>query len=1112
MTIRKLSFIFYFVTGVLISLLTIFIVLRVLEIRNLDDALNIRYASFLAAGELRQSSDDLTRMARTYVATGDPKFEQFYWDVLAIRNGQKPRPLRYERGYWDLVLGDRDFESQPSEGLPLRAQLEQFGFTAAELTKFDEAETKSNQLVELERKAFNAMKGLTESPADSGYIQAEADPDLARRLLHDERYHIAKAGILRSVNEFYELMDRRLLEAVVVAERRAGLYISGVFITLICLIVWLGLSYRIVRRKVENLVQLEEETRHIGEADYDSALEIDSNDEIGHLSHAFIAAQTERDRYFNQSLNFLGISDFEGRFKRLNPACARVSGYSLEELLSKPFMDFIFPSSRPMFSAAMDSVITGTPVSFECQMCCKDGSSRWVLWNMAATRDVRELYFSGQDITARKNIETELLNARQAAEAANRAKSEFLANMSHEIRTPMNGVLGTVGLLLNTPLTAAQRELASLARASGETLLTIINDILDFSKIEAGKLTISPIHFDLLQTVEEVGSMIAMQPTRKKDVNVIVRYPPDVPRYVFGDKGRIRQILTNLTNNAIKFTEKGHVLIDVETDELSDDEVSLRISVEDSGLGIAAGKLETLFDKFTQADSSTTRRYGGTGLGLAISKQLVKLMGGTIAAKSRVGIGSTFWFTLRLPLQKEPPVPAAPRVDLARVRVLIVDDNSANRLVLQEQLRGWKMRIGSCATAGEALRALRDASAADNPYQIAILDFQMPEMDGEMLGRAIKADPRLRDIQLVMLSSLGQEGDVRERLKKIGFAAYLVKPARQSELMSTLVDIWDAHCRKQPLDLISDASSLAAVPEVLTAHSPDYSFAGARVLLAEDNAVNQIVCATMLRNLGCEVDVAANGREATDLVRRFRYDVVFMDCEMPQMDGYEATAAIRRQPDGKHIPIIAVTAQVMQGDQERCLNAGMDDYISKPVKQEDFATALYRWVSDKTAERKNDTQHRPEVHGSAVSPDATETASSSGDPASSGISAALDPGTIARLRALAEASEPSLMDQIFTAFVIDSVERIRALRKASGERDSELMRKAAHALRGASANVGALHMAAITQQLECSGDDADMSWTAALIDQLEGEFERVLGGIAELKIHPGGSPPGKTPP
>jgi signal transduction histidine kinase len=284
-------------------------------------------------------------------------------------------------------------------------------------------------------------------------------------------------------------------------------------------------------------------------------------------------------------------------------------------------------------------------------MRCKDGSFRWVLWNIAVAEDAREFYFSGQDITARKNIEREFHSARKAAEAANRSKSEFLANMSHEIRTPMNGVLGAVGLLLNTSLTASQRELAELARASGETLLSIINNILDFSKIEAGKLVISPVSFDLLQTVEEVASMIAMQPARKGNVNVIVRYLPNVPRYVFGDLGRIRQVLTNLTNNAIKFTDKGHVLIDVEADALSEDEVSLRISIEDSGLGIAADKLESIFDKFTQADASTTRRYGGTGLGLAISKQLVQLMGGTIAVKSRAGVGSTFWFTLPLALQ-----------------------------------------------------------------------------------------------------------------------------------------------------------------------------------------------------------------------------------------------------------------------------------------------------------------------------------------------------------------------------------------------------------------------------------------------------------------------------
>lgn len=1101
MTIRKLSYIFFFTTGMLISLLTLFSVLRVLEIRNLNNALNNRHVSFLAADELRQSSDELTRMARNYVVTGDPKFEQFYWDILAIRNGQKPRPLRYERSYWDLVLGESGFESEPGEGQSLRFQLEQLGLSSAELTKLDEAETKSNQLVELERRAFNAMKGSPQTSANLGDSTSAPDSELARRLLHDKNYHLAKAGIMRSVNEFYELMDQRLLDAVTVAERRAGLYVLCAVITLIGLIVWLGLSYRIVRRKVENLVQLEQETRHIGEEGYDSVLEIDSNDEIGHLSHAFIRAQTERDRYFNQSRNFLGISDFEGRFKRLNPACAKVSGYTLEELLSKPFTELVSHSSRAEAVAALDRLILGRPACFESQMYRKDGSSGWILWNVTANQDVGEFYFFGQDITTRKSIETELLNARKAAEAASRAKSEFLANMSHEIRTPMNGILGTVGLLLNTPLTAAQRELASLARASGETLLTIINDILDFSKIEAGKLVISPIHFDLLQTVEEVGSMIAMQPTRKKDVNIIVRYPPDVPRYVFGDKGRIRQILMNLTNNAIKFTEKGHVLIDVETDELTDDEVSLRISVEDSGLGIASGKLDTLFDKFTQADSSTTRRYGGTGLGLAISKQLVKLMGGAIAAKSRVGVGSTFWFTLRLPLQKQPPLPVAPRVDLARVRVLIVDDNSVNRLVLQEQLRGWKMRIGSSASSGEALRALRDASIADNPYQMAILDYQMPEMDGEMLGRAIKADPLLRNIQLVMLSSLGQEGDVRERLKKIGFAAYLVKPARQSDLLATLTDIWDAHCHRRPIDLISDTSSSVAPLEAQAVSNLDYSFAGTHVLLAEDNAVNQIVGATMLRNLGCEVDVAVNGREAAEMTKNFHYDIVFMDCEMPQMDGYEATAAIRRQPHGKHVPIVAVTALAMQGDQERCLNAGMDDYISKPVKQEDFAAALCRWASDKINEQKNDARQQQEAHANPASPHAGDAASSPGTPASSSISPALDQQAVARLRALAEASDPSLIDQIFSAFVMDSAERIRALRNALGESDLESMRKAAHALRGASANVGALHIANIAHQLERAGNDVNVSGRTVLVDRLEEEFERVLGEIAELKIH-----------
>lgn len=578
-----------------------------------------------------------------------------------------------------------------------------------------------------------------------------------------------------------------------------------------------------------------------------------------------------------------------------------------------------------------------------------------------------------------------------------------------------------------------------------------------------------------------------------------MRYLPNVPRYVFGDLGRIRQILTNLTNNAIKFTDKGHVLIDVETDAVSKDEVSLRISIEDSGLGIAADKLENLFDKFTQADTSTTRRYGGAGLGLAISKQLAKLMGGTIGAKSRVGVGSTFWFTLRLALQKEAPRDVRPNVDLdlAGIRVLIVDDNSANRLVLQEQLRGWRMRIGSCASGAEALRALQESQAAGDPYKIAILDHQMPEMDGEILGKVIKANPLLHDVQLVMLSSLGQEGDIRQRLKKAGFAAYLAKPARQSELLLTLVSIRDAQRNRQAINLMDVQPSLPESPaRQLVYNSP---FAGTRVLLAEDNVTNQLVGAMMLRNLGCLVDVAANGREAMEMVGAFLYDAVFMDCEMPEMDGFEATAAIRRRADSNsRPPIIAVTAQAMQGDQERCLLAGMDDYIGKPVKQEDFAAALKRWLPDHERGQKSEAKpcltRREEVAGT-ISDQSLLPVS-----LSLSTSSALNPKVIARLRSLAEATNPSLITQIFTSFLSDGTERINTMREAVVGSDAELLGKAAHAIKGASANIGAHSMADIARKLELLGKSGSIYGAIVLIEQIEVEFERVKSEIGQLNV------------
>jgi two-component system, sensor histidine kinase and response regulator len=1094
-TIQKLSFIFYLVTAVLISLLILFLGLRFFEQRELDHLQEVRYASLLVADELRQSSDDLTRIARAYVDTGDPKFELFFQEILAIRNGEKERPLHYERSYWDLVIGDSGFQPSPEgQKISLRTRIEGLGFTKKEFAKLQEAENNSNQLVQLEYRAFNAMKGLFQGPAGELNLKGAPDPALARRLLNEESYYASKASIMHAVNEFHELFDTRTRNSVATAQQRTDLYFSGLIFTFILLVAWLVLSSRIVWRKVQNLVQLEEETRNIGKADYVSQFEITSNDEIGNLSRAFIAAQTERDRYFDQSLTFLAIAGFDGYFKRLNLAWETAFGFSQAEMQSRPFLNIIHPGNQLDITAELDKLVRTSPTIYETQMLCNDGSFRWVLWNITATQDIQEFYISGQDITERKNTEIHLHKAQKAAEAASRAKSEFLANMSHEIRTPMNGVLGTVDLLLNTSLTTSQRELTRLARASGETLLTIINDILDFSKIEAGKLTIAPTPFDLLETVEAVAGMIAMQPTRKHDVNIIVRYPGNVPRYVVGDMGRIRQILTNLTSNAVKFTDKGHVLIDVETDALEEDAVTLRFSVEDSGVGIAANKLESLFDKFTQADTSTTRRHGGTGLGLAISKQLVKLMGGTIMAKSRIGMGSTFWFTLRLPLQSNRPAEITPRVELAGVRLLIVDDNAVNRLVLQEQVRTWKMRIGSCISGVEALRTLREAQATGDPYQIAILDYQMPEMDGETLGQLIKRDPLLHNTELIMLSSMGQESEVRERLRKIGFAAYLVKPARQSELLATLTNIWHAHCERRPVDLIGDPQPFPQTHEAPITASPEGTFIGTRVLLVEDNTTNQIIAAMMLRRLGCDVDIAADGRQAIQQIDQFSYDIVFMDCEMPEMDGFEATAAIRRRSDSKsQLPVIAVTAQAMQGDKERCLLAGMNDYISKPIRQEDFVAALKGWLLKKDQHEAGRVEKVQ--NDNTASTDSLHSVSSQSASSSINTSPVLSGEVVASLRALAEATEPALFNQMFASFLSDSTERISILRSAANTIDAERLQAAAHAMKGASANVGAMNMAEIARQLEILGRTSSVTGAIALIEAMESEFEHAKNEI-----------------
>jgi PAS domain S-box-containing protein len=764
---------------------------------------------------------------------------------------------------------------------------------------------------------------------------------------------------------------------------------------------------------------------------------------------------------------FLGFNP-NGIITDWNTQAEVTFGWSRREAIGQPLSRFISCDERGQ-SDTLDLrglIELGEDVSrqrrIEISAFRRNGEEFQVEMTITAVRFGEKSLFAAfvHDVTERKSVEREREQAKEAAEAASRAKSEFLANMSHEIRTPLSGVIGMTDLALESELTREQREYLETVKLSADSLLNVINDILDFSKIEAGKLDLVEEDFDPRECVEVTLKTLALR-ADEKGLELLCDVASEVPAMITGDSGRLRQILTNLVGNAIKFTLHGEVGLKVQVDEISDNKALLHFIVSDTGIGIDPEKKKVIFESFTQADSSTTRQFGGTGLGLTISKRLTEMMAGRIWVESKLGQGSQFHFTARCGIADGRPVAKgaiAPYEIMYGVKVLIVDDNRTNRRILEGLLTHWGMHTTSVADAEDALAQMLAARKAEDPFGLILTDMHMPGMDGFGLIQQIREIPELVTGTIMMLSSGGHRGDAA-RCEELGIAAYLLKPIRQSELRAALARVLDA----------SKAGSVVTRNSLLSERSPIEALT---ILLAEDNPVNQKLAMRLLEKRGHRVALASNGRDALAALERDSYDLVLMDVQMPEMDGIEATMALRQKEraTGFHQPIVAMTALVMKGDRERCLAAGMDGYISKPIRAQELDEMLDGYLS----------KQKETVIPAVSTPEKTE-------------------GAINAQELLERVGgDLTFLAELIEIFRSDYPKQIRIAQEAIQQGDAEGVKRVGHALRGALANLAAIRACEIALKIEEIGARGDLSLIGPAFDQLQEELSRVASSLDSL--------------